>query len=112
MLRLLIVKYIMPNPYTTSWERGNQQAHQGLWVRLPQRQFPAGSEVGRWARERLRCGEWDAWLRNPRACLPRAPAGVVGAADTTAPDLCAAMRSRRIEEVTDDECKGVQHQRR
>ena len=42
-----------------SWERGRQQAWQGSWVRLPERQFPAASEVGRWAWERLRCGEWD-----------------------------------------------------
>ena len=45
-------------------------------MRLPERQFPAASEVGRWARERLRCGAWDAWLRNRRACLPRAPLGL------------------------------------
>ena len=29
------------------------------------------------ARERLRCGEWDAWLRDLRACLPRAPPGLL-----------------------------------
>ena len=40
------------------WERGRQQARPGLWVRLPERQFPAVSEVGRWARDRW--GEWDA----------------------------------------------------
>ena len=34
-----------------SWERGKQQDRQGLWVRLPEQQFPAESEVGRWARE-------------------------------------------------------------
>ena len=48
-----------------------------MWVRLPERQFPAVLEVGRWARERLRCGEWDVWLRNLRACLPRALPGVL-----------------------------------
>ena len=37
---------------------------------------PAGSEAGRWAREGVRCLEWDVWLRNLRACLP---AGVVAA---------------------------------
>ena len=63
-----------------SWERGKQQARPGSWVRLPERQFPAASEVGRWARERLQCGEWDAWLHNLRACLPRAPPGFVGEA--------------------------------
>ena len=46
-------------------------------MRLPERRFPAESEVGRWARERLRCGEWDAWLRNLCACPPRAPAGLL-----------------------------------
>ena len=46
-------------------------------MRLPERQFPAVLEVGRWARERLRCGEWDAWLRNLHACLPRGPPGLV-----------------------------------
>ena len=25
----------------------------------------------------MRCGEWDAWLRNLRACLPRAPPGLL-----------------------------------
>ena len=60
-----------------SWERGRQQARPGSWVRLPERQFPAMSEVGRWARERLRCSEWDAWLRNLRACLPRSPPGLL-----------------------------------
>ena len=33
--------------------------------------------MGRWARERLQCGEWDAWLRDLRACLPRAPPGLL-----------------------------------
>ena len=42
-----------------------------------ERQFSAASEVGRWARERLLCSEWDAWLRNLRACLPRAPPGLL-----------------------------------
>ena len=64
-----------------SWERGKQQDRPGLWggggVRLPERQFPAESAVGRWARERLQCGEWDAWLRDLRACLPRAPPGLL-----------------------------------
>ena len=60
-----------------SWERGRQQAQQGLWVRLPERQFPAGSDAGRWARERRRCGGWDVWLRNLHACLPRAPPGLL-----------------------------------
>ena len=44
-------------------------------MRLLERQFLAGSEVGQWARERLRRGEWDVWLRNLRAYLPRAPPG-------------------------------------
>ena len=44
---------------------------------LPEGQFPAESVVGRWARERLQCGEWDAWLRDLRACLPRAPPGLL-----------------------------------
>ena len=35
------------------------------------------SEVGRWTRERLRSGEWDVWLRDLRACLPRAPPGLL-----------------------------------
>ena len=46
-------------------------------MRLPERQFPAALEVGRCARQRLRCGEWDAWLRILRACLPRAPPGLL-----------------------------------
>ena len=46
-------------------------------MRLPERQLPAESAVGRWARERLRCGEWDAWLHDLRACLPRAPPGLL-----------------------------------
>ena len=46
-------------------------------MRLPERQFPAESAVGRWARERLRCGEWDVWLRELRTCLPRAPPGLL-----------------------------------
>ena len=42
-------------------------------VRLvAERQFPTVSEMGRLARERLRCGEWDAWLRNLHAFLPKA----------------------------------------
>ena len=49
----------------------------GLWVRLPERQLPAKSAMGRRARERLRCGEWDAWLRDLRACLPMAPPGLL-----------------------------------
>ena len=60
-----------------SWEIGRQQTQQGLWVRLPERQFPAGLEVGPLGRERLRCGEWDVWLRNPHACLPSAPPGLL-----------------------------------
>ena len=40
-------------------------------MRLPERQFPAESVVGQWAGERLRCGEWDAWLPELRTCLPR-----------------------------------------
>ena len=48
-----------------------------MWVQLPERQFPAVSEVGRWAQERLWCGECDVWLRNLRACLPRALPGVL-----------------------------------
>ena len=31
------------------WERGRQQDRPGLRVRLPERQFPAESAVGRWA---------------------------------------------------------------
>ena len=60
-----------------SWERGRQQDRPGLWVRLPERQFPAKSAVVRWAGERLRCSEWDAWVRDLRACLPRAPPGLL-----------------------------------
>ena len=60
-----------------SWERVKQQARPGSCVQLPERQFPAVSEVGPWARERLRCGESGAWLRNLRACLPRAPPGLL-----------------------------------
>ena len=66
-------------------------------MRLPERQFPAVSEVGPWARERLRCSEWDAWLRNLRACLPRPPPerhliqfldwGVEAARDLRQPDF-------------------------
>ena len=46
-------------------------------MRLPERQFPAMWEVGRWARERLPCGGWDEWLRNLRACIPTAPPGLL-----------------------------------
>ena len=46
-------------------------------MRLPERQFPPVLEVGRWAPERVRCGEWDVWLRNVRACLLRAPPGLL-----------------------------------
>ena len=46
-------------------------------MRVPERQFPAESAVGRWARERLQCGEWDTWLCDLRACLPRAPPGLL-----------------------------------
>ena len=60
-----------------SWERGGHQARPGSWVRLPERQLPAVSEVRRCARERLRCGEWDAWLHHLRACLPTAPPGLL-----------------------------------
>ena len=60
-----------------SWERGKQQDRPGLWVWLPERQFPAESAVGQWAWERLQCGEWDAWLRDVRACLPKAPPGLL-----------------------------------
>ena len=60
-----------------SWERGKQHDRPGLWVRLPERQFLAESEVGWWAQERLQCGEWDAWLRGLRACLPRVPPGLL-----------------------------------
>ena len=38
---------------------------------------PAASEVVQWAREHLWCGQWDAWLRDLRACLPRAPPGLL-----------------------------------
>ena len=41
------------------------------------RQFPAASELGQWVRERLQTGEWDAWLCSLRACLPRAPPGLL-----------------------------------
>ena len=60
-----------------SREREKHQAWPSSWVQLPERQFPAASEVGRWDRERLRCGECDAWLRDLRACLPRAPLGLL-----------------------------------
>ena len=46
-------------------------------MRLPERQFPAASELGQWVRERLQTGEWDAWLCSLRACLPRAPPGLL-----------------------------------
>ena len=45
-------------------------------MRPPERRFPAESAVGWWAGERLRCAEWDVWLRDLRACLPRAPPGL------------------------------------
>ena len=48
-----------------------------MWVRLPERRLSAESELGGWAPERLHCGEWDAWLRDLRACLPRAPPGLL-----------------------------------
>ena len=62
-----------------SWESGRRQDQLGFWVRLPERRFPAALAVsmGRWARERLRCGEWDAWLRELCTCLPRAPLGLL-----------------------------------
>ena len=41
------------------------------------RQLAAVSEVDLWARGPLRCGEWDVWLRNMPACLPRAPPGLL-----------------------------------
>ena len=37
---------------------------------------PVGAAAGRWAGERLQCGEWDAWLRDLSACLPGAPPGL------------------------------------
>ena len=46
-------------------------------MRLPERRFPAASELGQWVRERLQTGEWDAWLCSLRACLPRAPPGLL-----------------------------------
>ena len=46
-------------------------------MRLPEREFPAASELGQWVRERLRTGEWDDWLCSLRACLPRAPPGLL-----------------------------------
>ena len=46
-------------------------------MRLPERRFPAASELGQWVRERLRTGEWDDWLCSLRACLPRAPPGLL-----------------------------------
>ena len=46
-------------------------------MRLPERLFPAASELGQWVRERLRTGEWDDWLCSLRACLPRAPPGLL-----------------------------------
>ena len=60
-----------------SWASGRPQARPGLWVRLPERRFPAASELGQWVRERLRTGEWDDWLCSLRACLPRAPPGLL-----------------------------------
>ena len=60
-----------------SWASGRPQARPGLWVRLPERRFPAASELGQWVRERLRTGEWDGWLCSLRACLPRAPPGLL-----------------------------------
>ena len=49
-----------------------------MWVWVLERQFPAESAVGRWARERLQWGEWDACMPDLRACLPRAPPGLLG----------------------------------
>ena len=46
-------------------------------MRLPERRFPAASELGQWVRERLQTGEWDDWLCSLRACLPRAPPGLL-----------------------------------
>ena len=66
---------------------GKRKARQGSWVRLPERQLPAVSEVGLWARECLRCGEWDVWFRNVRACFPRVPPRFVGAAPDPIPGL-------------------------
>ena len=60
-----------------SWASGRPQARPGLWVRLPDRRFPAASGLGQWVRERLRTGEWDDWLCSLRACLPRAPPGLL-----------------------------------
>ena len=50
----------------------------GFRVRLPEWQFHAESAVGRWARERLRCGTWDAWVRDLRTCLPTVPPDSLG----------------------------------
>ena len=53
-----------------SWERGRQQDRPGLSVRLPERQFPAESAVGRWARERLQSSEsLPACVTCVHACL-------------------------------------------
>ena len=57
--------------------KGKPQDPEGLWVWLPKRQFLAGSEVGRWVRERLQCRAWDEWLGNLRVCLPRATPGLL-----------------------------------
>ena len=53
-----------------SWASGRPQTRPGLWVRLPERQFPAASELGQWVRGRLQTGEWDDWLCSLRVCLP------------------------------------------
>ena len=60
-----------------SWASGRPRARPGLWLRLPERRFPAASELGQWVRERLQTGEWDDLLCSLRACLPRAPPGLL-----------------------------------
>ena len=63
------------------WARPTPQDQRGSWVRLPERQFPAGLEVGRWVQERLRCCDWDECRRNLRVCLPGALPGLLERSD-------------------------------
>ena len=80
----------LPRPYDDSasrpigrvrsrlfWATRRPPDQRGLLVRLPERQFPAESEVGWWVWEHLRCGDWDEWSGNLRVCLPRAPQGLL-----------------------------------
>ena len=59
------------------WARGRPQDQPSSWVRLPEQEFPDGSEVSRWVRERLGCADSHTWLRSLHACLPRAPPGLL-----------------------------------